>query len=40
MTGSPEVARETKVVERLTHHLGLLGNYDLMRNISTVAALP
>ena len=39
LTGSAEVARETRVTERLAQHLGLLGNYDLMRNIKHITAL-
>ena len=39
LTGSAEIARETKVVERLRHHLGLLGKLDLMRFVPHVIAL-
>jgi len=39
LDGSPEMAAKTKVVERLRHHLGLMGNFDRMRSVNILAAL-
>ncbi|AGA89829.1 hypothetical protein Thimo_1008 [Thioflavicoccus mobilis 8321] len=39
LTGDREIARETRLVERLAHHLALLGDFDKMRSTVQVAAL-
>jgi len=38
-SGDSELAKKVKLVERLRRHLGLLGNFDLMRHTVVVAAL-
>jgi hypothetical protein len=39
VSGDSAVAERVKLVERLRRHLGLLGDFDLMRNITEVTAL-
>lgn len=39
LTGSREVAKEARLVDRLRHHLALLGNFDLMRHTCIVVNL-
>jgi len=39
LTGSSEVAKQARLVERLHHHLALLGNFDLMRHTCIVVNL-
>lgn len=39
MSGAPEVAERARLVERLAHHLNLLGSFDLMRSTPLVCCL-
>ena len=39
LTGSPEVAKQARLVDRLRHHLALLGDFDLMRHTCIVVNL-
>jgi len=39
LTGDPKVAKEVKLVERLRHHLNLLGNFDRMRSVFLLCGL-
>ena len=39
LTGSPAVAKQVRLVERLRHHLDLMGEFDLMRSTFLVCAL-
>ncbi|MBM4041084.1 MAG: hypothetical protein FJ290_21500 [Planctomycetes bacterium] len=39
LTGDRQLAAETKLAERLRHHLGLMGHFDKMRNTQVVVSL-